>query len=96
VLPINTKYFVNYIVKWHYVFGSTMTIPEEIVALLPGGKPGAFCDDCISSGLHLPRRQEVAIVTLTLSWCTEFQRAQGSCAAKKHIGVQEKLVVQAL
>jgi len=73
-----------------------MTLPEEIVALLRGGKPGAFCDDYISSGLDLPRSQEVAIVTLTLSWCTEFQGAQGSCAAKKHIGVQEKLVVRAL
>jgi hypothetical protein len=40
-----------------------MTLPEEIVVLLRGGKPGAFCDDCISSGLDLPRSQEVAIVT---------------------------------
>jgi hypothetical protein len=54
-----------------------MTIPEKVVAFLLGGKPGVFCDDCISSGLNLPRRQEVAIVTLTLSLCSGFQRAQG-------------------
>jgi hypothetical protein len=42
-----------------------MPIPEKIVAFLRGGKPGAFCDDCIKIGLPLPRRQEVAIVTLT-------------------------------
>jgi hypothetical protein len=47
-------------------------------------------------GLNLPRRQEVAIVTLTLSLCSGFQRAQGSCAAKKHAGGQEKLVIRAL
>lgn len=73
-----------------------MTIPEKIVAFLRGGKPGAFCDDCIRIGLNLPRRQEVAIVTLTLSLCNEFQRAPGCCAAKKHSGSQEKLVIQAL
>jgi len=73
-----------------------MTIPERIVAFLSGGKPGAFCDDCISSGLSLPRRQEVATVTLTLSLCSGFQRAPGRCAAKNHTGVQEKLVIRAL
>jgi hypothetical protein len=73
-----------------------MTIPEKVVAFLRGGKPGAFCDDCIRTGLNLPRRQEVAIVTLTLSLCSGFQRAPGSCAAQKHTGVQEKLVIRAL
>jgi hypothetical protein len=73
-----------------------MTIPEKIVAFLSGGKPGAFCDDCIRTGLSLPRRQEVAIVTLTLSLCNGFQRTPGSCAARKHVGVQEKLVIRAL
>ena len=43
-----------------------MTIPEKVVAFLHDGEPGAFCDDCIREGLGLPRRQEVAIVTLTL------------------------------
>jgi len=73
-----------------------MTIPEKVVVFLRGGKPGAFCDDCIRTGLDLPRRQEVAIVTLTLSLCAGFQRAPGRCAAKKHAGAQEKLVIQAL
>ena len=72
-----------------------MTIAEKIVAFLHGGKPGAFCDDCISSALNLPRRQEVAIVTLTLSLCNEFRRARGHCTAKKHNGLQEKLVIRA-
>ncbi len=59
-----------------------MTIPEKVVAFLHGGQPGAFCDDCIRAGLNLPgvdlpRRQEVAIVTLTLSLCPGFQRLQG-------------------
>jgi hypothetical protein len=73
-----------------------MTIPERIVAFLRGGKPGKFCDDCIGIGLNLPRRQEVAIVTLTLSLCGGFQRAPGNCAAKNHTGTQEKLVIRAL
>jgi len=73
-----------------------MTIPEKVVAFVRGGKPGAFCDDCIKTGLELPRRQEVAIVTLTLSLCDEFRRAPGSCASKEHIGAQEKLVIRAL
>jgi hypothetical protein len=30
-----------------------MTIPENIVAFVRGGKPGAFCDDCIKTGLNL-------------------------------------------
>jgi hypothetical protein len=73
-----------------------MTNSEKIVAFLQGGKPGAFCDDCIKTGLHLPRRQEVAIVTLTLSLCNEFRRTQGNCASKEHTGLQEKLVIRAL
>jgi hypothetical protein len=73
-----------------------MTIPEKVVAFLRGGKPGVFCDDCISRRLDLPRRQEVAIVTLTLSLCTGFQRALGHCTARGHNGVQEKLVIRAL
>ena len=73
-----------------------MTIPEKVVAFLQGGKPGSFCDDCIRTALDLPRRQEVAIVTLTLSLCSGFQRATGSCAARKHTGLQEKLVIRAL
>ena len=73
-----------------------MTIPEKVVAFLRGGKPGGVCDDCISGGLNLPRRQEVAIVTLTLSLCGGFQRAPGRCAGKKHNGVPEKLVIRAL
>jgi hypothetical protein len=63
---------------------------------LRGGKPGAFCDDCIKIGLHLPRRQEVAIITLTLSLCNEFQRTSGTCASKEHADLQEKLVIRAL
>jgi len=73
-----------------------MSIPEKVVAFLRGGEPGAFCDDCIRAGLNLPRRQEVAIVTLTLALCTEFQRALGSCSSRQHIGGQEKLVIRAL
>jgi hypothetical protein len=73
-----------------------MTVPERIVAFLRGGKPGAFCDDCIRVRLDLPRRQEVAIVTLTLSLCDGFKRTAGKCAAKNHTGMQEKLVVRAL
>ena len=73
-----------------------MTIPEKIVAFLRGGKPGAFCDDCIKIGLRLPRRQEVAIVMLTLSLCNGFLRVLGACAAKNHAGMQEKLVIRAL
>jgi hypothetical protein len=73
-----------------------MTIPEKIVAFLRGGKPGAFCDDCIWTGLSLRRRQEVAIVTLTLPLCGGFQRALGSCTARGHAGLQEKLVIRAL
>jgi hypothetical protein len=73
-----------------------MTIPEKVVAFLRGGKPGAFCDDCIKVGLSSPRRQEVAIVTLTLSLCNRFQRVPGACAAKNHAGIQEKLVIRAL
>jgi hypothetical protein len=73
-----------------------MTIPEKVVAFLRGGHPRAFCDDCIRAGLNLPRRQEVAIVTLTLSLCTGFQRSPGSCSSRKHIGGQEKLVIRAL
>jgi hypothetical protein len=72
----------------------SMTMPEKIVAFLHGGKRGTFCDDRISSGLNLPRRQEVATVTLTLSLCNGFQRAPGRCTAKKHHGVQKKLVVR--
>ena len=44
-----------------------MRAAEKIVAFLHGVAPGAFCDDCITIGLNLPRRQGVAIVTLTLS-----------------------------
>ena len=73
-----------------------MKIPERVVAFLRGGSPGAFCDDCICSGLHLPRRQEVAIVTLTLSLSREFERSLGKCGAKGHVGQQEKLVIRAL
>jgi len=73
-----------------------MTIPERIVAFLRGGNPGAFCDDCVRTRLSLPRRQEVAIVTLTLSLCSGFQRIRGTCNAKGHVGVQEKLVIRAL
>lgn len=73
-----------------------MTMPEKIVAFLPGGKPGVFCDDCIGSGLDLLRRQELAIVTLALSLCPGFQRAPGHCTARSHNGVQEKLVIRAL
>ena len=73
-----------------------MKIPEKIVAFLHGGTPGAFCDDCIKTGLNLPRRQEVAIVTLTLSLCDGFERGPGVCAAKDHTGIQEKLVIRAL
>ena len=36
------------------------------------------------------------MVTLALSLCSGFQRAPGSCAAKKHTGVQQKLVIRAL
>lgn len=73
-----------------------MTIPERVVAFVRGGSPGAFCDDCIRAGLNLPRRQEVAIVTLTLGLCREFQRAIGVCSAKNHSGTQEKLAIRAL
>ncbi len=73
-----------------------MTNPEKIVAFLRGGKPGKFCDDCIAIRLKLPRRQEVAIVTLTLTLCREFQRGPGNCADKKHAGTQERLVIRAL
>ena len=73
-----------------------MKIPEKIVAFLRGGKPGQFCDDCIAVGLKLPRRQEVAIVTLTLSLCDEFQREPGNCVGKNHAGTQEKLVIRAI
>jgi len=73
-----------------------MTIPEKIVAFLRGGAPGAFCDDCIRIGLNLPRRQEVAIVTLTLSFCEGFQRTSGRCTSKEHTGGQEKLVIRAV
>ena len=72
-----------------------MTIPEKVTAFIRGGKPGAFCDDCIRTGLHLPRRQEVAIVTLTLALCSEFRRALGHCSSRDHIGEQEKLVIRA-
>ena len=72
-----------------------MTIPEKVVAFLHGGEPGAFCDDCIRDGLDLPRKQEVAIVTLTLSLCSGFERALGICSSRKHVGAQEKLVIRA-
>lgn len=72
-----------------------MTVPEKIAAFLHGGKPGA-CDDCIRAGLKLPRRQEVAIVTLTLSLCAGFQKASGGCASRIHAGANEKLVIRAL
>ncbi len=73
-----------------------MTIPEQVVAFLHGGMPGAFCDDCIMIGLNLPRRQEVAQVTLTLSICNGFQRMPGSCTSKEHNARQEKFVIRAL
>ena len=73
-----------------------MTIPERVVTFIRGGKPGIFCDDCICKGLRLPRRQEVAIVTLTLSLCSEFRRALGNCSSRDHTGTQEKLVIRAL
>jgi len=73
-----------------------MTIPERVVAFLHGDEPRAFCDDCIREALNLPRRQEVAIVTLTLSLCRGFRRALGSCSSSKHIGAQEKLVIRVL
>lgn len=73
-----------------------MTIPEQVVAFLKGGRPGAFCDDCIKKGLSLPRRQEVAIVTLTLSLCRDFQRALGHCSSREHVGMQEKLVIRSV
>lgn len=73
-----------------------MRAAEKIVAFLHGVAPGAFCDDCITIGLNLPRRQGVAIVTLTLSLYSGFQRGPGQCAAKKHNGAQEKLVIRAL
>jgi hypothetical protein len=73
-----------------------MKVPERVVAFLRGGNPGAFCDDCIQHGLDLPRRQEVAIVTLTLSMCREFQPMVGSCSSKDHMGNQQKLVIRAI
>ena len=73
-----------------------MTIPEQVVAFLRGGKPGAYCDDCIQRGLDLPRRQEVATVTLTLAQCTEFRRDLGSCASRIHKGTREKFVTRAI
>ena len=73
-----------------------MTIPEKVVAFLRGGKPGAFCDDCIRKGLSLPRRQEVAIVTLTLAVCKEFHRALGRCSSHEHLGSKAKLVIRAV
>jgi len=73
-----------------------MSIPERVVAFLRGGKPGAFCDDCIQLGLGLPRRQEVAIVTLTLAQCMEFRRQVGICASRIHNGIREKFVTSAI
>jgi hypothetical protein len=73
-----------------------MSVPERVVAFLRGGKPGAYCDDCIRDGLHLARRQEVAIVTLTLAQCAEFRREMGTCASRKHDGNREKLVTSAI
>jgi hypothetical protein len=73
-----------------------MTIPEKVVAFVRGGKAGAFCDDCIRMGLRLPRRQEGAIVTLTLSLGSEFSRNMGSCTSRGHVGSKEKLVIRAL
>jgi len=73
-----------------------MTNADKIVAFVQGGKPEAFCDDCIGIGLNLPRRQQVAAVTLTLARCNGYRRALGSCASKDHSGRQEKLVIRAL
>lgn len=72
-----------------------MSIPEQVIAFLQGGKPGAYCDDCIRNGLHLPRRQEVAIVTLTLAQCAGFNRQVGECASRTHRGARAKLVTRA-
>ena len=73
-----------------------MTMPEKVIAFLQGGRPGAFCDDCITKGLTLKRRQEVASVTLPLSLCRGFYRAFGHCSSRDHIGAQEKLVIRAV
>jgi hypothetical protein len=69
-----------------------MTISENVVAFL-GGQPGALCDGCIRAWLTL---QEVAIVTLTLSLWTGFQRRLRSCSSTRHLGGQEKLIIRAL
>lgn len=72
-----------------------MTVPERIAIFLEGGKPGAFCDDCISKGLSLRRRQQAASVTLALSSSPGFQRGMGDCSSRDHVGSRQKLVVRA-
>jgi hypothetical protein len=71
-----------------------MSVPEKVVAFLHGGAPGTYCDDCIKHELGLPRRQEVAIITLTLGLCKGFHRELGSCASRNHVGTREKLVTR--
>jgi hypothetical protein len=73
-----------------------MTIPEQIVAFLRGGRLGRSATIASKPDCNCRGRQEVVIVTLTLSLCNGFRRAQGNCASKSHNGRQEKLVVRAL
>ena len=73
-----------------------MSVSERVVAFLRGGRPGAYCDDCIKDGLQLARRQDVAIVTLTLAQCSGFGCDTGTCASRNHKGSRQKLVTRAL
>jgi hypothetical protein len=57
-----------------------MTIAERVNALIAGGRPAAFCDDCITNELDLSRRQFAHRVTGILGATDNFVRQRGACS----------------
>jgi hypothetical protein len=56
-----------------------MTVAQRINQFIGKLGTSAWCDDCIAKALSLPRRQQVAAVTIALGTTSDFIREPGIC-----------------
>ncbi len=58
-----------------------MTVAEQVANMIPSGDGAlGYCDDCITEGLELSRRQQVQPITSALAMTNAYVRWQGECA----------------
>ena len=66
------------------------SVPERINSFLVGHKDEPYCDSCIQEWLGLKWRQQVQLITATLSVTPSFSRDRGFCCSCKDQSIRTR------